>query len=388
LSVLTESGLSSEQLFAPNSIALAIAEQTAKSKVGDQQDDRISGFADPTVIAAVIAAIASIVSVVLTFAFGWLNQVRLTSLQNESQKRLALMQEQIDIRKKKEDARTTYEYEARKRLYTECEPILFQVLELSHSAFHRLTDLAEQTRDGWFQSTGGSPSDDSYAIQSTIFRLLSPISAFKLLQKKMTFVDLKVDKRVNIEYRLMKRLYISFASDWSISTKKPSLRYDPYKQVTDDERKGFPEIYNRQGIKAGNLDTLANALIIEKPSEDPRPMDFAEFQKAYGSNEGGIFCSIRAIFLNFNPRTSPVLWRILIAQAHIYQALIRTYSLEDVSDEKLKVLQMMSDVEREKFDWRQEKEKITFPSSKVFEEPFEAVEAYLREHLGELFKKQ
>jgi hypothetical protein len=48
----------------------------------------------------------------------------------------------LEIKKDEQAARRDYEYEARKRLYQECEPILFQFVELSESALKRIYALA------------------------------------------------------------------------------------------------------------------------------------------------------------------------------------------------------------------------------------------------------
>ena len=58
-----------------------------------------------TITAAIIAAAASIIAAIFTAVFGWLNQTKLATLQGMHQHRLALLQEQIDMRKRKEDAR-------------------------------------------------------------------------------------------------------------------------------------------------------------------------------------------------------------------------------------------------------------------------------------------
>src|SRR2546430_6264740 len=46
------------------------------------------------------------------------------------------------------NARRDYVYEARKRLYQQYEPLLFQLVELSESAYRRIAALARSARQG------------------------------------------------------------------------------------------------------------------------------------------------------------------------------------------------------------------------------------------------
>jgi uncharacterized membrane-anchored protein YhcB (DUF1043 family) len=64
---------------------------------------------------AVIALVASIITAVVTAIFSKRNDIRLKQIEHE-----------LDTKKAEQDARRDYEYEAKKRLYQESEPILFQ----------------------------------------------------------------------------------------------------------------------------------------------------------------------------------------------------------------------------------------------------------------------
>src|ERR1700688_1501373 len=46
------------------------------------------------------------------------------------------------------DARREYEYEARKRLYEECEPLIFQTLESAEVARRRVRSIARKSCNG------------------------------------------------------------------------------------------------------------------------------------------------------------------------------------------------------------------------------------------------
>src|SRR5215207_6173225 len=162
--------------FIPISTVVVSAQNQADQQ--ELENRGISNDKDYTaVVAAIIAACASVIGVVFTNYFG-----------KRSQKELAALQEQSDITKMLEKARIEYEYEARKRLYSEVEPILFQLFDLSASAYSRILSLARASRNGNLEPGNGWLSGIGYFTLSTIYRLMAPMSACKLLQRGVTRV--------------------------------------------------------------------------------------------------------------------------------------------------------------------------------------------------------
>jgi hypothetical protein len=290
------------------------------------------------------------------------------------------------------NARRDYLYEARKRLYQQYEPLLFQLVELSESALVRIYALARTAKlgnlgpdhSGWL-----SPNDSAstYFASNTIFRLLAPLVIIKLIQRQLTLVDLTVDPHISNQYSLAKCLYTSFTDDFKLASKEPSLEYDPNSKVWHEKREAFPEKYWRQGIIAGRLDNAVEALIVREPNGILRCMSFGEFEDIYNDSIKNVkFETFRDVFMNFHPKTRPVIWRILITQAHIYLALLRTREIKiSTSDDSFapRLLKPISEVDRLKFDWRQRSEEAT--DEEVLSQPFEAAYAYLRESLSSLF---
>ena len=65
-----------------------------------------------------------------------------------NQRNLVSLEERSDIRKKIEDVRITYQYDAKKNLYEKFEPLLFQFSESCDSAMLQILCLAENARKG------------------------------------------------------------------------------------------------------------------------------------------------------------------------------------------------------------------------------------------------
>src|SRR5689334_13412477 len=152
----------------------------------------VEGLDYAAIIAATISGVISILSIIISNK----NNISLEQIKND-----------LEIKKDEQTARRDYEYEARKRLYEECEPILFRFAELSESALKRIYALAKNARDGNLGPDRFWLSTDQYFIRSTIYRLFAPLSTFKILQRRLTSMDLKLDKNINIQYQFAKVLY-------------------------------------------------------------------------------------------------------------------------------------------------------------------------------------
>ena len=85
--------------------------------------------------------------------------------------RLKILEDKLTETQTKKKARLDYEYEARKRLYHECEPLVFELLEFAENAGDRIRGLARTARQGdlpnWL-------SANEYYVASTMYYLLAP----------------------------------------------------------------------------------------------------------------------------------------------------------------------------------------------------------------------
>ncbi len=338
---------------------------------------------DSNTISLIVAVIAGFFSV-LVAGISYLSS-------RKNARDLESLKADLAEKQAEKNARRDYLYEARKRLYQEYEPLLFQLVELSDTALGRIYALARTARQGDLgpdHSGWLSPDDPSsgYFVANTIYRVLAPLVIIKLIQRRLTLVDLTVDSHINHQYLLAKWLYISFTDDFRLASMEPSLEYDPHTKERQERREAHPQKYWRQGIVAGRLDNAVEALIVREPNGILRCMSFGEFEDIYNDpDKTGKFDAFRDVFMNFHPKTRPVLWRILITQAHIYQALLRTREIKiSASDDRYapRLLKPISEEARLNFDWRQRSEEAT--NEEVLCQPFEAALAYLREALGSL----
>jgi hypothetical protein len=267
-----------------------------------------------TVVAAVVAAVASLVVAVVAAV---------------AARRLAGLTARLADEGSARDARRDYEYEARKRLYAEFEPTLFHFFELADDAGRRVRSLARSSREGNLRPDGsGWLAREGYYFQSTVYLLLAPMAAVRILQRRLTAVDLAVEPRIDVQYRLLRLLYRTFTEDHALAREEARLPYDP--DAADygrPEREallaGRPAVHVRQGLYAGVLDQVVEAFVVRDSAAD-RLISFGEFVEARGTADSRLHRAgpiLRDLFVELHPGGRPVLWRVLVAQVLLYEAL-------------------------------------------------------------------
>jgi hypothetical protein len=294
-------------------------------------------------------------------------------------------------------ARRDYVYEARKRLYQEVDPLLFQLTELSENALHRIYSLARTARKGKLEPPASWLSHSGYYMTSTMYNLLVPLVIVRLIQRRLTVIDLTVDPYINSLYLLSRWISYSFTDDFEFARggvsenesykEQLELEYRPHDSNWFTEREHTPAVYWRQGLPIGILDKAIDSLIVRETDKVLRYMNFGEFENEFrkDSEVKEHFQPVHDIFLNFHPKSRPVLWRMLVTQAHLYKAIISSRAVKTlVSGQEFHPLMLISNEERWMLDWRQ------FPEDAedelVLHQPFEVAHNYLQAHLSSLLQ--
>lgn len=329
------------------------------------------------IIVAATPGIVSLIVACITWVSTKRNQVELETFKSE-----------LAERKAERDALRDYKYEARKRLYQEIEPLNFQLIEAGENALHRIYGLARTAKAGNL-GAGGWLSREGYYTLSTMYKLIMPVAIFRLIQQKLTLVDLTVDPHANAQYALAKALYISFTDDFVLAASAPALPYDPNRLDWRERRAEDEGKYWRQGIPLGRLDDAADALL--RADGSGRWLSFGGFQRQYKDRQSEVFekfDAVHTVLLDFHPRTRPVLWRLLVMQAQLYLALLqfRHAHAAEAAARPFAPLRLTPQHERACFDWRQRPDEASERS--VLTEPFDAARHYLRQRVGEFFARE
>jgi hypothetical protein len=119
-----------------------------------------------------------------------------------------------------------------------------------------------QEEKGVLKDKLGWLSFPNYYMLSTIYHLLSPMATFKILQDRLTTVDLELDPLIKTIYLISKHLYATFSSDTDLA-EIAKIQYKTYDQ----------------GIFVGYLDNATEELIkhYDEPNKVPRIKSLGEF---------------------------------------------------------------------------------------------------------------
>lgn len=322
---------------------------------------------EATVLPALITAGAAFAVSIVSWLSSRSNQQKVIENQVELQryqKDLRRLQAELDEKRAERDARRDYEYEALKRLYQECSPLLFQLSEQASSAYGRIRGISESAAQG---NLGPGPdswlTSDRYRYYraSTEYRLLAPLATLKLLQQRLTRLDMSLDPEIQLIYTLARQAGRVISDDFELArVTSPELAYEPHTTEVELLRSSSPAMYWQQGVPRGILDSAVETLLVKDGEESRRVMSFLEFEaarKQVDNVAGKALERIGYLFVNFHPKERPILWRILLATASIYRSIgllaEREHSRQGQPDTEH--LLLMSDEESNAFDWRADK---------------------------------
>jgi hypothetical protein len=251
-------------------------------------------------------------------------------LRNEFLEKLEATKGEIADQTSAKAARRDYEYDARKRLYAQVEPIFFQLYEALEEAHYRVRSLARSSRS---ENLGSGPqswlANDGYYLRSTIYKLILPASYLPLIQRRITFIDLSLDSTIRLRYLLLKLYSRSFTDDFVFASLQPPLTYRPNSEEWKHLRNAQPQVYSRQALLVGDLENIAAALLREQAGTE-RVALFSEFETILDARpeHNDSLQELVDLFRGFSPGEKPVLARMLITQACLAQLILSTYHHE------------------------------------------------------------
>jgi hypothetical protein len=220
-----------------------------------------------------------------------------------------------------------YKYKALQRLYEEYEPLRFQLVEAVESAKGQIEKLGKKEAIRQKGVEGLLPSG-KYLLLATIYHLLLPCAVFRIIRRRLTFVDLRLDPQIELQYALAKRVFFLLADDARVA-QISGLDYSPYVEGWREKRIQNPSKYRRQGLPLGRLENAVEALIVPLASTigHERVISFGEFEEKFGAikEDGDVRSPLgaaRDLFQECVPAERPVLWRILLIQYILYKAIL------------------------------------------------------------------
>jgi hypothetical protein len=244
----------------------------------------------------------------------------------KNQEGIELLRSTLGEQGKEKDARRDYEYEARKRLYDQVEPVRFHLHEALEEAHYRVRSLARTSRsqnlgigkESWLGGYG-------YYLRSTIYKLFLPVVYFRLLQARMTFTDFNLDRDIALQYGLLKLYVRSFTDDFEFAALQPQLLYDPNHRDWKRLAREDPAVFSRQALVLGDLECIAD-ILISREGDRTRALQFGEFETLLNAKQDDEnLQEVLNLFTGFSPEVKPVLSRLLLVQACFAKLILSTY---------------------------------------------------------------
>ena len=314
---------------------------------------------DDKTITALVAAVASLIVAVLSIVGTFVNTHRTHRLQRQLEADKLELTHRLASDRAVADARRDYEYEARKRLYEQCEPVFFQATIQADAFIGRVASLARSARDGAIRPDGTGWLDrEGYYFTSTVYLLLAPLTSARILQRRLTSIDLALEPRLRIEYELLQTIYRGFTQDFALASVEPTLPYEPDRADPEENARNTllaenPRRYRRQGLYFGTVELLADALLT---ADGSRCRSYGEFLAAWrepDSHLSGQRLVLREILSGFHPDTHPVLWRVLVAHYFQHRLFLQlAYTADWHESGVIKFYESDSDNALANLDWR------------------------------------
>jgi hypothetical protein len=285
--------------------------------------------ASPTVVAAGIAALTSIIVSLVAQFFNLFSGTRLERLRSELLRQIESTRAQLSDLNSSRNARRDYEYDARKRLYSEIEPLLFQLFEAAEQSYFRVRSLARTARIGSLEPDNNNwLNREGYYLHSTMYYMILPAVVFRLIRNRMTFVDLDLDEQITTKYYLTKIYAFSWTDDFVLASAGRKLPYDPNNENWKVLIEKNPAQYRRQGLVVGDMEALLDQMLI-RDDKNTRAIMYGEFEALLAKDPvTDALSELRKLFHAFNPLMKPVLARMLLVQACLSNLILESYELE------------------------------------------------------------
>ena len=282
----------------------------------------------PEVLAALVAGGLALLLALLNLVLG-LRQGR----------ELEKLKSQLVIEQARDKARLDYEYEARRRLHATTGPALFQIMELAEFSLETIGSLTDPNVWEELAKTESHPPasirpslpQPKYETIAALYGLYAPLVVVRGLARSLSQLDLSLEPLIELQYYLCTRVYGSFKDDVLLAAASPAVSYKPFAPGWRELRLTEPEKYWWQGLTMGRLEGMLDLMTVEVPKAPARVASFGEFERTYieifddatEERRKAAAAGANALHL-FRPSDRPVFWRMMIAQARIYQSLLRT----------------------------------------------------------------
>jgi hypothetical protein len=195
-------------------------------------------------------------------------------------------------------ARREYEYAALNRLYSQVNPLIFQLRELCRGSSNRARRIV---------STEMRVHDPEHLLTSTQ-RLFAPLVIVQEIQRNLTALDLRLDPTLSAQYQVAREILWNFHAGVAMSNTAPTI---PYRTA-----EGY--LTRRQHLTHAQLLRVVDYLSVEPAGSARGPMPQTQLDDAYAAGDAKCaraLAPVQRLFDSSTPDDTPILWRILLCHA-------------------------------------------------------------------------
>jgi len=258
---------------------------------------------DPAVVAALITGSVSLLVAVFSVTFTIRIQAKTAKENSARDQELARLNASLAQRRDAEAAQRDYTYDARKRLYTEVNPLLFRLREVCPGSIWRIRRIVNEEIE----------LRSEYHARTSTQRIVGPLVLAQEIQRHMTAVDLRVDPTIKAQYIVSRELLWILHEGKAIAAAPPAIRY---------RGEGAPE-EPRQHLTFAQLQRLVDVFTRHEEDGTRRPLKLSELEDRKSEKDiANVLNRMETLFGSASPSSTPVLWRLLIAQASLMHVLV------------------------------------------------------------------
>ena len=315
---------------------------------------------DAKVQAAWIAGGVSLLTALFSIALTLYTQWRTAENNRKRDEAMLAMKAQTDadltrlgatlsLERDEKAARRDYTYDALKRLYSEVNPLMFRLREHCEGSLWRIRRIVREDIE---------VATDRHLLTSTQ-RLVAPLVIAQELQRHLTSVDLQLDPTMKAQYIVARELLWILHEGTTIAEADPVIDY----RTADGHKEP------RQHLTFAQLQRLVDVFTQSDANGVRRPIKLSELGDRKGDQQvAEVLNRMKTLFTSSSASSTPVLWRLLLAQASLMHVLI------DLVDRGSANVERVLPVDIEDFAWSPVR-------GQSFEAQIRAVDSYLRQKL-------
>lgn len=181
-------------------------------------------------------------------------------------------------------------------------------------------------------SAGAWMGSESDILVDTLYSLMLPAVVYNLLSGSLSRNFALLDWRARLQISLLEAASESLVNDPLIAGLEPSIEYSPRVPDWRKKRQQQPQKYWWQGLSQERFsNAIAQFTLNGNDPESIRILTRNEFREHYKKlfeyasrpEQQALGLASNALY-GFTPKTRPIYWRLLIIQARLYHALLKT----------------------------------------------------------------